>query len=423
MIKLGHDQIRAGTPLPFDCYDGQGRLLLKNGTIVESQKQVDFLLERGLFSISVPERDSKAELSIERTISPFQLLNEYYARLEHLLLSSEQTIRAFHEEEAASTATPSATQQLGIFLEGKTASTKGSSREKSQPFPQQILQLARDIQAMCQLDADAVLGAIHLGNTSGSYSISHALNRAAVCELLAMRRGIPERNRRQLIAAALTCDLSMRQLQDELTCQEEPLRPEQQQAITEHPHETVKLLAALGAIDPSWTNAVAQHHEFPDGNGYPAGLSGTVISPWARILRLADTYTAMLSPRAYRKAMLSKAVLRQLFVRRGGEFDEDLAVFFMKELGIFPPGLFVKLQSGELAIVIRRSPNPRAPLVKVIIGPRGATLEQPIPRQTDVREYEIIDVVERPSFLADIDQHRLWDYDIQSSCFVSGTLN
>jgi hypothetical protein len=412
--KLANDQIRAGTPLPFDCYDGQGHLLLTSGVIVESQKQVDFLLERGLFCISVPTQESDRELNTERAASPFQLLDDCYSRLEHLLVSSEQIINA------APSDSPSATQQLTNFLEGKAAGTQRGLPGKTPPFPQHALQLAKDIQSMCQLDADAVLGAIHLGNTGGRYSISHALNRAVLCELLATRRGIPERNRRQLIAAALTCDLSMRQLQDELTFQTEPLRPEQQQAITEHPHESVKLLEALGAIDPSWTNAVAQHHEFPDGNGYPSGLSGTVISPWARILKLADTYTAMISPRAYRKALLSKAVLRQLFLRRGGEFDEDLAVFFMKELGIFPPGLFVKLHSGELAIVIRRSPNPRAPLVKAIIGPRGAPLDQPIPRQTDIREYEIVDVVERPSFLTEIDQHSLWDYNLQSGSFVSG---
>jgi hypothetical protein len=47
-------------------------------------------------------------------------------------------------------------------------------------------------------------------------------------------------------------------------------------------------------------------------------------------------------------------------------------------------------------------------------------LDQPIPRQTDIREYEIVDVVERPSFLTEIDQHSLWDYNLQSGSFVSG---
>ena len=384
MNKLGADLIQAGTPVPCDCYDGQGHLVLKSGLTVESQKQVEYLLECGLFSVRVPGQECEERLEVERAASPFQLLGEYYNRLEQILMHSRQIAHGADDD-------------------------RSILREQTAPFSAQILQLAMDIQSVCQTDADATLGSIQLHSSGSRYSISHALSRAVVCELLATRRGIPQKNRRQLIAAALTCDLSMLQLQDDLTCQEGPLRTEQQKAIADHPHETAKLLAAMGTVDPGWINAVIQHHEFPNGKGYPAGLEGDVISPWARILKLADTYTAMISPRAYRKALLSKSVLRQLFLRRGGEFDEDLAVFFVKELGVFPPGLFVRLQSGELAIVIRRRANPRAPLVKAIVGPRGAALDPPIARETDNREYEIVDVLERDASVS-IDQPSLWGY-------------
>ncbi len=384
MNKLGRDLIHAGTPVPCDCCDSHGHLVLKSGSVVNSQKQVDYLLERGLFARTVPGQDAEEKLDIEWTASPFELLREYYGRLEQILMR-------------------------GRNIAHDTDDDRSPLREQTTPFPAQILQLAMDLQGVCQTDADATLGSIHLHSSGGRYSINHALSRAIVCELLATRRGIPQKNRRQLIAAALTCDLSMLQLQDDLTLQKEPLRAEQQQAIADHPHETAKLLASMGTVDPGWINAVIQHHEFPNGKGYPAGLEGDIVSPWARILKLADTYTVMISPRAYRKALLSKAVLRQLFLRRGGELDEDLTVFLVKELGVFPPGSYVKLQSGELAIVIRRGTNPRAPLVKAIAGPRGAPLDAPIARETDSREYEIIDVLERDASVR-IDQHNLWGY-------------
>lgn len=384
MKKLGADLIQAGTPVPCDCYDGHGHLVLKSGLIVASQKQVEYLLACGLFSIVIPGQDDEEKLETEQAASPFQLLGEYYRRLERILVRSRP-------------------------IEDGNNVGRDARREQTTSFPASILQLAMDIQGVCQTDADATLGAIHLNRSGSRYSISHALSRAIVCELLAMRRGIPQKNRRPLIAAALTCDLSMMQLQDDLTCQQEPLRPEQRQAVADHPHQSVELLTSMGVVDPGWINAIIQHHEFPNGKGYPAALEGDVISPWARILKLADTYTAMISPRTYRKALLSKTILRQLFLRRGGEFDEDLAVFFVKELGMFPPGLFVRLQSGELAIVIRRGANPRAPQVKAIIGPRGAVLNPPISRQTDNREYEIVDVLEQDASVS-IDQHRLWDY-------------
>ena len=146
-----------------------------------------------------------------------------------------------------------------------------------------------------------------------------------------------------------------------------------------------------------------------NGKGYPRGLALGDISGAARILKLADMYTAMITPRSYRKAMLSKTAMRDIFLKRGSEIDEELAVYIVKELGVYPPGAFVKLQSGELAIVTHRGGNPKAPTVKAVVGPRGAPFDKPVLRKTDIREYEILDVVER-DMIVKIDLHKLWGY-------------
>jgi HD-GYP domain-containing protein (c-di-GMP phosphodiesterase class II) len=377
MNKLGGGLIRVGYPVPFDCYDSQGHLLLKKGLIVDSQRQVDFLLERGLYSMDGPSA-GPPEQSAERPPTPFQLLGDYNNRLKQLFVS----VYAEH-------------------LQGKVS--EGSV------FPDRMLQLAKDIQQLCRADADALLGAIHLDG-SGRYSIAHPLYRAVICELLAARKGLPEEDRQRILAAALTCDLSMLKLQDDLSRQTEPLQPDQKQALKAHPLETAKLLTSLGVVDAEWKAAVTQHHELLNGQGYPQGLSSTDVSWWARILKLADMYTAMVSTKAYRKASLSKTAMRDIFLKRGSEIDEELAVFIVKELGVYPPGAFVKLQSGELAIVINRGSNPKAPTVRVVVGPRGAPFDKPMLRKTDVREYEILDVVERDAIVV-LDLHKLWGYD------------
>jgi hypothetical protein len=411
--KLGADQLRAGSPVAFDCYDGQGHLILKRGSIVDSVRQLEFLLERGLFDLSVVNGsgDEGGDVPrVERASSPFHRLAECYRRLESLLPGSRESGNKVDADKSAATAFPSPTQLLTDFLQGKDIGLNDVDPDKPHPFPGQVLQLATELQAICASDAEAVVGALHLDTTGNRYSISHSLSRALICELLAVRCRIPPRNRRQLMAAALTCDMSMLQLQDELACHEGPLRPEHQQAIKDHPQQTVALLAALGAIDPSWTNAVIQHHEFPDGKGYPAGLSAKAISPWARILKLADTYAAMVSQRSYRKPAQTKEVLRQFFQRRGSEFDEELAALFVNEFGAFPPGLIVRLYNGEHAVVIRRGAKPRTPIVKAVVGPRGAILAPSILRTTDIPEYEIVEVLERNSVPA-LDMNELWGYD------------
>lgn len=378
MNKLGGGLIRVGCPVPFDCYDSQGHLLLKKGLIVDSQRQVDFLLERGLYSMDSPAVRA-SEQSVERPPTPFQLLGDYNNRLKQLFV-------AVYAEQAED--------------RGPDAST----------FPERLLQVAKDLQQLCRVDADALLGAIHL-DSSGRYSIVHPLYRAVICELLAARKGLPEEDRQRIMAAALTCDLSMLKLQDDLSRQTGPLQGEQKQALTAHPLETARLLASLGVVDEEWKTAVKQHHELLNGQGYPQGLSSADVSWWARLLKLADMYTAMVSPRVYRKAALSKTAMRDIFLKRGSEIDEELAVFIVKELGVYPPGAFVKLQSGELAIVISRGSNPKAPTVKVVVGPRGAPFDKPMMRKTDIREYEILDVVERDAIVV-LDLHKLWGYDV-----------
>jgi len=378
MQRLTENHVRVGRPVPFDCYDGQGHLLLRKGFVVESQNQVDAILERGLFRMAAQSHVPPGDSVAESPTTPFQLLTEFNSRLKQLFANLADELA------------------LGKGREGKN-------------FAGRLMQLATDIQTLCRHDTDALLGKIHLDH-SGRYSITHALHRAIVCELLGLRKDIPEKERAYLVAAALTCDLSIMQLQDELSRQNVDLLPEQQHAISSHPRESARLLALLGANNPGWATTVIQHHELLNGEGYPFGLSSKDISVGARILKLADTYTAMVSPRAYREGMLSKIAMRDIFLKRGSEIDEQLAVFIVKELGVYPPGAFVKLQNGELAIVIRRGTDAKTPLVKAVVGPRGAPFDNPIKRNTEVNEYKIIDVVERDPIVI-IDLHKLWGYE------------
>ena len=398
----------------IDCYDGQRHLILRRGVVVNSAKQIEYLLERGLYDLGASSRGSDGGYEtplVENAVSPFQRLEACYVQLENLLLGSGTDA---NHVGAAQASTPvssfrSPTQLLTDFLDGKEIAASDIDADHPHPFPGQVLQLAAELQAVCLADADAVIGAIHRDTFGPRYSIGHSLSRALLCELLAARCRIPPRNRRHLMAAALTCDLAMLSLLDELSTHEDSLRPEHRQAIAEHPQHTVTLLAALGVNDPSWTNAVIQHHEFPNGAGYPAGLAETAISPWARILKLADTYSAMLSRRSYRKALQSKDVFRQFFQKRGKEFDEQLATLFMNELGVFPPGLAVKLQNGEHAVIIRRGSSPRTPLAKAVKGVRGVLLVPTVLRLTEIPEYAIVDVLEADA-VGDLDMGELWGY-------------
>jgi HD-GYP domain-containing protein (c-di-GMP phosphodiesterase class II) len=74
------------------------------------------------------------------------------------------------------------------------------------------------------------------------------------------------------------------------------------------------------------------HHERWDGRGYPLGLSAQQIPLIARIIAVADTYDAMTSDRAYRKALPHEVAVNEILRCTGSQFDPDCAHPFKERI-------------------------------------------------------------------------------------------
>jgi HD-GYP domain-containing protein (c-di-GMP phosphodiesterase class II) len=75
---------------------------------------------------------------------------------------------------------------------------------------------------------------------------------------------------------------------------------------------------------------VYQHHERLDGSGYPAGLTGDEIHPWARICAVADVFDAMTCQRSYRRAIALSEVYSHLLQFAGKRFDAEVVECWAK---------------------------------------------------------------------------------------------
>jgi putative nucleotidyltransferase with HDIG domain len=108
-------------------------------------------------------------------------------------------------------------------------------------------------------------------------------------------------------------------------------------ALTAEEHAVVKLHAARGARVLAGVPemgevaaAVRHHHENYDGTGYPEGLAGEQIPLAARIIRVADAYDAMTSPRQFRDALSHEAAVGELIKKAGTLFDPEAVGAFCK---------------------------------------------------------------------------------------------
>jgi HD-GYP domain-containing protein (c-di-GMP phosphodiesterase class II) len=113
------------------------------------------------------------------------------------------------------------------------------------------------------------------------------------------------------------------------------LNDEEIAMIRTHPERGVQIIAPLDFLKGALP-IVRHHHECFDGSGYPDGLKGDAIPLGARIVAIADTYDAITSSRAYRRARGQDAALSEIARCSGTQFDPDLASLFIEICR--PPG-------------------------------------------------------------------------------------
>ncbi len=265
-----------------------------------------------------------------------------------------------------------------------------------------IGKLAAKLEEVVDADPDAAIAAVHLMHAH-RYSAAHAVNMGILCYLTARRLKLPDSQRRSILCAALSCNASIQRLQDELKNQFDPPTPEQMKEMRAHPDKSVDFLRRTGVNDEVWLRIVAQHHERPDGCGYPGGLTTEAIGEDALMVGLADRYAACVSPYDDdRVASSASQGLGEVFRDPSYADFEALVASFIKELTLFPPGSFVRLDDDVEALVVRRTSDSMCPLVAVI----GDDLEASPPALRSTLPSEIVESVSGHAI--DPAYRRLW---------------
>ena len=109
-----------------------------------------------------------------------------------------------------------------------------------------------------------------------------------------------------------------------------PLDDREWEALRRHPGigadivRPVQPLAEAGVVE-----MILHHHERYDGRGYPHGLAGTAIPFGARVITLADSLSAMLQDRPYRRALGFETAVAEIAKGRGTQFDPEIAEAFL----------------------------------------------------------------------------------------------
>ena len=362
LIKIKMGDITIGDELPWQVYDETGVLLLQDGYVIPNDRVLSVIISNGYYW------DDTEQEEFVRQVHPFEKTKELQVRLSRVLERMKD-----EADKAVSVS------QLNLIID------------------EMIL--------LCARAPDIMIGSVHLFGDK-PYSITHLLHMGVLVALLGDDLGMDLETKRCAVGAALTCNLSMLKLQEMLEQQTSPLSEEQRRSIRNHPNDTVELLKSHDIDAPMWLNAVLYHHEHIDGTGYPKGLAGENIPLLARLLAVADSYSALVTKKNYRKGHTPSAVLKHFFNEKGKRLDEELSLRLIKLFGIYPPGTFVKLANGESAIVCYRptTGGTVAPSVCSYRSAKGPFLAQAEVRDTNIAKFKITEVIPY--------ENQPYDYDV-----------
>ncbi|MDP2921827.1 MAG: HD domain-containing phosphohydrolase [Candidatus Omnitrophota bacterium] len=93
--------------------------------------------------------------------------------------------------------------------------------------------------------------------------------------------------------------------------------------VQEHAKQSYDMLKPY-SFPSQLPEAIYQHHERLDGNGYPRGLMGDKILPEAKILAICDVLESMISHRPYRQALGMDVTLKELKENSGNKYDREI---------------------------------------------------------------------------------------------------
>ncbi len=158
---------------------------------------------------------------------------------------------------------------------------------------------------------------------------AHSLNVSLICNVFGKWLGMTDRDVQALTLAGLLHDIGKLKIPENVMGKPDKLTDDEYDLVKTHTIEGFNILKQFD-LDERIKNAALMHHERCDGSGYPMGLLGNRIDPFAKIVAIADVYDAMTSARVYRGPLCPFKVI-SIFESEGlQKYDSEYILVFLE---------------------------------------------------------------------------------------------
>ncbi len=214
-------------------------------------------------------------------------------------------------------------------------------------------------------DNDAIAVDITALKASDEYTFKHSVDVATMSMIIAQKQKLKQEDIYNIGIAGLLHDMGKSKIPPEILNKPAKLNDEEFAIMKQHSTLGYQILKEKNEFPDAISFAVLQHHEKMNGKGYPMGVTADKITPFAKILSVADVYDALVTERPYKKSFSQRTAV-EMIMSMTEELDITAMKSFLGSVILYPVDSTVQLSNGEEARVVKNYPE--AVLRPVVVG-------------------------------------------------------
>ncbi len=306
-------ECKAGMVLAKDVYSERGTILIPNGTVL-NDLMIDRMILANVLYIWVINDDSYIIADKEESSSMKEMKKEYSKKIEKI----KNIFNNFAE---------------GSSLD-EDAREVASSIINSDKLSGDLLRCMRQLRDM------------------NDYTYQHSLNVSSLCCLIGNWMNMPKDELEELTLAGLVHDIGKSKINPDILKKTTELNHEEVMDIQRHCEYGYQILKKNTKYSDEILKAVLMHHEKEDGTGFPSNLKSKDIHPYAKIIAVADLYSAITLDRIYKRTDTPFSVF-EIFESVSAQKFDPLAVYtLITNIAMYYIGDKVRLTNGLFGNIV-----------------------------------------------------------------------
>ncbi|MDI9420448.1 MAG: HD-GYP domain-containing protein [Bacillota bacterium] len=207
---------------------------------------------------------------------------------------------------------------------------------------------------------------------------AHCVNVCILSIIIGIKCSLNELELRELAIGSILHDIGKICIPTQILQKQGPLTQNEFDLVKKHTVNGWNILRNNHGIPLLSAHIAYQHHEQPNGKGYPRELLDEQIYLFAKIVAVADAYDAMTSARVYRQGMMPFQALRVIRQLREIQFNAAVADLLISSVAPYPIGARVLLSNAEIGVVVDVNAAERErPVVRLLFRADGSKYQLP----------------------------------------------